>query len=144
MRLLLAALLVTTVWCLSAQPVQAVAAFQKVFLKHYIEDHPDEEFAKFVKTKAKCWICHQSKKRKHHNPYGEHLEELLDKKKDGKDVEKITAALEKVGKMPSDPENKESPTYAELIAESKLPGGTLEEAKKEPEGKEESEEAAEE
>lgn len=137
MRLLLAALLVTTVWCLSAQPVQAVAAFQKVFLKQYIEDHPDEEYAKFVKTKAKCWVCHQGKKKKHHNPYGEHLEELLDKKKDAKDTEKIAAALEKVGKMPSDPDDKESPTYAELIAAGKLPGGTLEEVKKEPEGEEE-------
>lgn len=141
MRLLLAALLVTTVWCSSAQPVQAVAGFQKVFLKHYIEDHPDEEYVKFVKTKAKCWVCHQGKKRKNHNPYGEHLEELLDKKKDAKDEEKIVKALETVGKLPSDPENKESPTYAELIAAGKLPGGTLEEVKKEPEGAEEEKEA---
>ena len=57
--------------------------------------------------------------------------------KDAKDEEKIAAALEKVGKMPSDPENKESPTYAELIADGKLPGGTLEEVKKEPKGEEE-------
>ena len=38
--------------------------------------------------------------------------------------------------MPSDPKDKKSPTFAELIAEGKLPGGKLEDVLKEPEPKE--------
>jgi hypothetical protein len=110
----------------------AIAPFQKVFMEEYIDKHEDKEFAKYVKTKAKCHICHQGKKRTNHNAYGVHLVDLLDKKKDIRDVEKIKAALEKVAKMHSDPKDDKSPTYGDLIKESKLPGGDLEELLKEP------------
>jgi hypothetical protein len=118
---------------LAAKSASAIAPFQAVFIKEYINDHPNEEFAKMVKTKAKCHICHQGKKiGPHHNAYGVHLVELLDAKTDKKDVEKIKAALAKVAEMHSDPEDDKSPTYGELIAEGKLPGGDLEKAKEEP------------
>ncbi len=111
----------------------AIAPFQAVFIKEYINDHPNEEFAKMVKTKAKCHICHQGKKiGPHHNAYGKHLVELLDAKTDKKDVEKIKAALATVAEMHSDPEDDKSPTYGELIAKGELPGGDLEKAKEEP------------
>jgi hypothetical protein len=110
--------------------------FQKVFFAEYITEHEDKEFSEYVTKKVKCFICHQGKSKKNHNPYGIHLVKLLDKKEDKKDTKKIKAALEKVGKLHSDPKDDKSPTYAELIAQSKLPGGTLEEARKEPPKKE--------
>jgi rhamnose utilization protein RhaD (predicted bifunctional aldolase and dehydrogenase) len=119
----------------SAQQALAIAQFQAAFIKEYINDHPDKEFQKFVKTKAKCHICHQGKvtpKNVHHNAYGKHLVELLDAKEDKKDLEKIKKAFEKVAKMHSDPEDDKSPTYGDLIKDSKLPGGDLEASQKEP------------
>ncbi|HEX6962485.1 MAG TPA: hypothetical protein VF175_11500 [Lacipirellula sp.] len=132
--LILSALIVAV----AAEQALAIAQFQAAFIKEYINDHPDKEFQKYVKTKAKCHICHQGKvtpKNVHHNAYGEHLVELLDPKEDKKDVEKIKKALAEVAKMHSDPEDENSPTYGDLIKESKLPGGDLEESKKEPEEK---------
>jgi len=119
---------------LSCQQVFAVAQFQAAFIKEYINDHPDKDFQKYVKTKAKCHICHQGKvtpKTVHHNAYGKELVKLLDAEKDKKDTKKIKEALDKVAKMHSDPKDEKSPTYGELIKESKLPGGKLEDSQKE-------------
>lgn len=109
---------------------------QKAFLAEHLNSHEDAEYVKFMKTKVKCWICHQGKNRHHHNPYGEHLAELVDMKKDGKDLEKLTAALKKVAAMHSVEGDDKSPTYGDLIKQSKPPGGPLEECMKEPEGDE--------
>lgn len=118
---------------ITAETASAIAPFQAVFIKEYINDHPNEEFAKMVKTKAKCHICHQGKKvGPHHNAYGKHLVELLDAKEDKKNTEKIKEALTKVAEMHSDPDDDKSPTYGELIAKGELPGGDLEKAKEEP------------
>lgn len=113
-----------------ASPSLAVKQFQIQFLKKYAEGS-DEAFNEKVKD-AKCWVCHQGRKKTNNNVYGNALSELLDRKKDMRDDEKIVAALEKVAKMHSDPKDKESPTFGELIAAGKLPGGTLEESKEEP------------
>lgn len=122
--------------CSSAHQASAVIAFKKEFQKLYINPETNEEFAKLVKSnKTGCLVCHQGKKRKHHNPYGIHLTELLDKKE--KDKEKIIAALKKVEKMHTDPDDKKSPTYGKVIKANKLPGGPLETVKKEPEQGEE-------
>ena len=120
----------------AAEQALAIAQFQAAFIKEYINDHPDKEFQKYVKTKAKCHICHQGKvtpKNVHHNAYGVHLVELLDAKEDKADKEKIKAALDKVAKMHSDPDDEKSPTYGELIEKGELPGGKLEDSQKEPE-----------
>ena len=119
-----------------ARQALAIAQFQAAFLKQYVNTHEDKEFAKYVKTKAKCHICHQGKvtpKNVHHNAYGKHLVELLDPKEDKKDLEKIKKAFDKVAKMHSDPKDDKSPTYGDLIKDSKLPGGKLEDSQKEPE-----------
>ena len=57
------------------------------------------------------------------NAYGHALAELLDKKEDAKNMEKIRKALETVAGMKSaDGE----PTFGELIKMGKLPGGPVE------------------
>jgi hypothetical protein len=107
-----------------AAPAHAIAQFQAVFLKEYINDHENKDFAKFAKTKARCHICHRGKKPgPYHNEFGKHLIALLNPEKDKKDVDKIKAALAKVVKMHSDPKDEKSPTYGELLKEGKLPGG---------------------
>ena len=126
----------------AAQPAAATLNFQKVFKANYLDKHEDEKYAEFVAKKVKCYLCHQGKKsKKNRNKYGQQLSKLLDAKKDkGKDDEskkKIAAALEKVGKMPSNPKDKKSPTFAELIGKSELPGGKLDDLKKEPPKKDE-------
>ncbi|MEM9352444.1 MAG: hypothetical protein AAGA92_05485 [Planctomycetota bacterium] len=123
-----------------AQSASAIKPFQDVFVKEYVDEESKTELTELASSKRlACLICHQGKKKKHHNPYGEHLEDLLDKKKDAKNKEKILEALKKVAAMHSDPDDESSPTYGELIAEGKLPGGKLEDLKKEPEKKEEAE-----
>jgi hypothetical protein len=124
------------VFAVGAEQAFAIAQFQAAFIKEYINTHPDKEFQKYVKTKAKCHICHQGKvtpKNVHHNAYGKHLVELLDPKEDKKDAKKIKEALDKVAKMHSDPKDEKSPTYGDLIKKSQLPGGKLEDSQKEPE-----------
>ena len=118
-----------------SHPAAAIVQYQKQFVKLYVGDNadPESELAKLVKNKKlRCLTCHQGKKKKNCNPYGEHFRDLLDRKKDKKDEAKIIAALKKVEQMPSVPDDKESPTYAELMAAGELPGGSLEELQVEP------------
>ena len=131
--LLLAGLAVT---CGLTRPAAAIKPFQVEFEKLYVGEGSDSELAKLFKDddmkKYRCLACHQGKKKKNRNAYGAQLSELLDKKKDKKDKEKIVAALKKVAEMRSNPEDDSSPTFGELIAEGKLPGGSIEDAQKEP------------
>ena len=116
-----------------ARPAVAVVQFYNVFKAEYLETHPDKQYAAaLTKASDKCFVCHQGKSRKHHNAFGEHLEQLLDRKKDMKDVEKIKASLAKVLEMRVDPKNDNGETYADRINASKWPAGELEELKREP------------
>jgi hypothetical protein len=72
---------------------------------------------------AKCNVCHVGKSKKDRNAYGHALAERLDKKEDAKNVEKIRKALEEVAALSSDPAKADAPTFGQLIAEGKLPGG---------------------
>ncbi|MEX0611286.1 MAG: hypothetical protein WD738_19655 [Pirellulales bacterium] len=118
---------------LLARPAVAVVQFYNVFKAEYIAKHPDKQYAAaLTKASDKCFICHQGKNRKHHNAFGKHLVELLDRKKDMKDVPKITAAIKKVVEMHVDAKDEKSETYADRIKAGKWPGGELEELKKEP------------
>src|SRR3990172_5525304 len=96
-----------------ARPAAAVLQFCNAFTAEYLEHHPDQAYAEYVKKEVKCLVCHQGKKRKNHNRYGEHLDELLDRKKDAKDLEKIVAALKKVAALPFDPADPNSETFAQ-------------------------------
>lgn len=119
----------------SARPAHAILQFQREWVNLYVGDDKDSDFAKQVKQ-AGCFVCHQGKLRKHHNPYGIHLVDLLDKKADMKNPEKIIEAIKKVEAMHSVAGDDKSPTYGDLIKKGELPGGSLEEAKKEPAAKE--------
>jgi cytochrome c2 len=117
----------------AARPAAAIVQFYNVFKDEYLKNHPDKEYvAALTKGSNKCFVCHQGKKRKNHNAFGEHLKDLLDRKKDKKDVEKIKAALAKVLAMHVDPKDEKSETYLDRVKASKWPGGELEDLKKEP------------
>lgn len=117
-----------------ATAADAFPQFQKQFLAKYA-DGTDEAYTDKVKE-AKCFVCHQGKKKKNRNAYGQALHAYLGKK-DKKDTEKILAALETVAGESSDPNTEGAPTFGELIADGKLPGGTLEECQEEPAEEEE-------
>jgi hypothetical protein len=71
------------------RPAAAVAPFYIEFKKAYLDPHPDKEYAAAVNKAAdRCFVCHQGKNRKHHNAFGIHLVELLDKKTDLRDKTK--------------------------------------------------------
>jgi cytochrome c2 len=127
----LVAVLLLVAWMV--EPAAAVLQFYKVFQAEYLDNHPDQEYAAFVKKPAnRCFICHQGKVRKNHNPYGDHLVKLLDRKKDAKNKEKILAAIKQVEVLPFDPNDDQSETYADRIKAGKWPGGELEDLKQEP------------
>lgn len=114
-----------------SSPALAWKQFGTHWKEVYLEDHEDKEYAEMVSKKAKCHLCHQGRKKKHNNPYGKEFEGLIGKE-DRKDDEKIVKAIKEVGKRRSDPDDHKSPLYDELIAQGKLPGCSLEDAKKEP------------
>jgi hypothetical protein len=127
---IVAALLIGLVW---VRPSAAVVQFYNVFKAEYLDKHQNQEFAAEVnKGTNKCYVCHQGKSRKHHNQFGKHLVEPLDRTKDTKNIEKIKAELAKVLEMKVNPQDEHSETYADRLKASKWPAGELEELKKEP------------
>ena len=128
--LMLAALLIIAS---TAQPAAAVMQFYNEYKKAYLDNHPDKEYVKAVTKPAdRCFTCHQGKSRKNHNVFGKPLVELLDRKKDIRNKEKIAAAIKKVMETRVDPKNDKSETYLDRVKASKWPGGELAELKKEP------------
>jgi hypothetical protein len=133
MRFLCTLLLAGFLLSLAAEPASAILPFYKVWKEEYLDNHPDQEFAKMVNKPAnRCFVCHVGKKRSHRNEYGAVMEADLDWKKDAKDKEKILAAIKKASEAHVDPNDASSETFADRIAASKFPGGELEEMKKEP------------
>ena len=113
MRTVCSFLVVSLLLSVFARPASAILQFYKVWETEYLTDHPDQDFAKLVKKPAnRCFVCHQGKKRKNRNAYGQELSKLLDKKKDKKDTEKILAAIKKVGEMHVDPKDEKSETFS--------------------------------
>ncbi len=117
--------LVGIVWLGYAAPrVNADQAFKEQFVAVYVKpdssDAKDKAFAAAVE-KAKCNICHAGKVKKNRNNYGKALAELLSRKTDAENKEKIQAALKKVEAKHSDPKDDKSPTFGDLIRAGKLP-----------------------
>jgi hypothetical protein len=110
----------------TARPALAIKQFNDEFKAVYVKpdssDPAEKALAAAVET-AKCNLCHKGKEKKDRNAYGEALAELLDKKEDAKNVDKIRKALETVAAKAS-PDG--GPTFGELIKAGKLPGGALE------------------
>jgi hypothetical protein len=118
---------------LAARYAHATVQFQKAFVREYIVDHSDRDFAAFAQRKARCNICHQGcKDRTQHNRYGTELAKLLDHRADKNDVAKIVAALTTVGEMPADPSQPAGETFGERIKNSMLPAGELDMLRLEP------------
>lgn len=108
----------------SVDEAYAIPQFKKEFDAKYVDEDSDDPvkqgFAEKVKE-AKCNVCHFGKKKKDRNSYGNALAELLDKKEDKSNKEKIQESLDKVSAMKTDPNDENSPTYGELFDSGDLP-----------------------
>ena len=104
----------------AAREAFAIKQFADEFKAVYVKD--GTPLAAAVEE-AKCNVCHVGKSKKDRNAFGNALAERLDKKEDAKNVEKIRKALEEVAALSSDPAKADAPTFGQLIAEGKLPGG---------------------
>lgn len=93
--------------------------FKAVYVKPDSADANEKALAAEVET-AKCNVCHAGSSKKERNAYGNALADLLDKKEDKKNAEKIRKALETVAAMPS---ADGGPTFGDLLKQGKLPGG---------------------
>ena len=129
-RLVVAGLIACFV-LLDARPALAIKEYGDVFKDMFMKPEEDEDYAKLVR-KANCLVCHQGRKRTNYNPYGEAMLGMLDKEVDKEDVDKITEVIVEVNTFHTDPEDEESPTYGELIANKELPGGPLDVVKRDP------------
>jgi len=107
----------------SARPAYAIKQFfdqfKAVYVKPDSSDANEKALAAEVET-AKCNVCHVGGNKKERNSYGDALAELLDKKEDKENVEKIKKALETVAAKPS---GVGDATFGDLIKQGKLPGG---------------------
>ena len=82
MRKFALALVVAALAWGAARPALAILQFYKVWDEVYLAEHENKEFVEQVRNpRVRCLVCHQGKNRKHHNPYGIHLVEPLDKKR---------------------------------------------------------------
>ena len=108
---------------------RAIKPFKDEFTAKYVKpDSPkptEQLFAEAVAV-AKCNVCHIGKSKRNRNPFGRQLARLLDRIADKGDAEKIRAALDKVAGMKAGPDDPDAPTFGELIAAGKLPGGESE------------------
>jgi hypothetical protein len=106
----------------AGSPAHAIKQFSDEFKAVYVQE--GSPLAAEVE-KAKCNVCHVGKSKKDRNAYGNALAELLDKKTDKEDKEKIRKALETVAAMSSDPAKPDAPTFGDLIKKGALPGGPV-------------------
>jgi hypothetical protein len=114
-----AGLVVAVVALSTARPAFAIKQFSDQFVEVYVKaDGTDAEkaLAAAVET-AKCNVCHFGKSKKDRNAYGQALADLLDKKEDKDNVEKIRASLEKVAAM----EGPDGVTFGDRMKAGKLP-----------------------
>jgi hypothetical protein len=121
----LALIALGVVWLGRGAPqASADKAFRDQFVAAYVkadsDDAKDKTFSEAVE-KAKCNICHEGKVKKNRNDYGKALGELLSRKTDTENKEKILAALKTVEAKHVNPKDDKSPTFGERIRAGKLP-----------------------
>jgi hypothetical protein len=115
----------------SARPAAAVkpylAQFKALYVKAEATDRTAQIFKEAVEKKG-CTICHRgqpAKPTKGFNSYGARFRKLLNAKCDAQDPRKIRAAMAKVARMKSDPDDPDSPTFGQRLKEGKLPVGEI-------------------
>jgi len=116
---LVAGIAVAVVATTAARPAFAIKQFFDEFKEMYVNaegSDAEKALAEAVET-AKCNVCHYGKSKKDRNAYGEALSDLLDKKEDKENVEKIRASLEKVAGM----EGPDGKTFAARLKAGMLP-----------------------
>ncbi len=112
----------------SAKPALAIKPFGEAWGAYYVTDSANEDFKKLA-GEAKCNVCHiQGENKKKHNPYGEALEKLLDKKDFGaerlkNEADKVKAELEAAFKKVESEKAKDGKTFKERMDAHMLPGG---------------------
>jgi hypothetical protein len=122
---------------LLSDPAQAQPLFKKYFDQKYFPTDGDTAMKK-AHEMSTCNFCHIGgmDDRKHRNEYGQALSKYI-KKEDAENLtfkikttkpdlfkkteEKVLKALETVEKEPSNPKDKKSPTFGDLLKEGKLP-----------------------
>ncbi len=109
--------------CWGGASVRAEPPFLKEFLAKYAkaDGTADEQAYAELLNKTKCNICHMGKTKKERNAFGKAMSEFL--KKGEKDKAVIAKAIDDAGAKKSVTDDDASPTFAELIAQFKLPGG---------------------
>lgn len=122
-------------WALMGESAKAQPAFKLRWDKKYFYE---ESPMKKAYGMSSCNFCHIGgiEDRKHRNEYGQALSKFI-KKADAdnltptaakktpdlykKTEEKVLKAFEEVEKLPSNPKDKDSPTFGALLKEGKLP-----------------------
>ena len=123
--------------CWNTPTAEAIKGFKAEFEAKYVKEEsndPKEQTLAEAFDKAGCNVCHLGgfRDREQRNGYGEALSELLDKEKDKASDEmsddekaaiqaRIQAALEQVAKTKIDPDDPNSPTFADKLAAGELP-----------------------
>lgn len=119
-----------------AQPAQALPPFWKQFEAKFVTPNADK--AKALKS-AKCNVCHvEGEEKAVRNPFGSKFDELVDgaalkkliRAEPEKAEQQIVEALDKVAAMKLKPDDDESMTFGDVLAEGKLPHEAVEEAPK--------------
>ena len=97
--------------------------FKALYVKPKATDHTMQIFNAAVEKKG-CNLCHLAKPKKGYNDYGTQFKKLLTKR-DGQDSKKVRAAMGKVSRMKSNPDDPDSPTFGQRLKEGKLPVGEI-------------------
>ncbi len=141
LRIVLFGLLVIAV-CVGVSTVFSDSAQGQLLFKKYFDQKyfpmEGETAMKKAYGMSTCNFCHigGTEDRKNRNEYGQALDKLLEKEDADnltfkikttnpdlykKTEEKVIKALETVEKEPSNPKDKKSPTFGDLLKEGKLP-----------------------
>ncbi len=98
-------------------------AFKSMYVKPDAKDRTTLIFNAAVEKKS-CTICHGPQSKKTFNAYGTQVKKFL-KKSDAGNTAKIKKALAAVSRLPSDPNDPKSPSFAKRIHAGKLPVGEI-------------------
>lgn len=112
-------LIITVATLMPAATANAVEQFFEQFKALYVDpagSDSEQVLAKMVSA-VKCNVCHVGESKKNRNAYGEALSELLDKKNDKNNIDKIQAALIRVAGT----EGPDGTTFGARLAAGRLP-----------------------